>query len=381
LSAFLQWLVSLLAACFPALGDGDPAREPSAERVPGRARVLTPRAYEVWDGKVRGVARPGARSVLVRVGDRRVRVRVGVDRRYAVRVAPVPRGPGRVVVDGGAIDPVWGVPAGSLRALRAPANRRGLAAAVAALARATTPVAAVYVHAADGTAAAWNAGAPFEAASTLKLPLMLAALARTRGPLADGPLWAPFARIAAWSDNAAANEVLIALGGSEAGGAAEMVGFLRSLGIRTSAMSGGYLAGAGGGPPPVRLVESPPGSYKQTTAADMASLARWLAAAAVGRGPLPKRGVTRGEARQLLYLLLGARTPGLVPAGAGGLPVAHKIGWLEHVRHDVAIVFAPAGPVVVVVLTAGVIDGTVEELGRAVTRAALRAVRAAPSTA
>jgi hypothetical protein len=85
--------------------------------------------------------------------------------------------------------------------------------------------------------------------------------------------------------------------------------------------------------------------------------------------------VTPHEARQLIYLLLGARDLGLVRAGAGEAPVAHKIGWLNTARHDVAIVFGRRGPVVVSIFAYGPIDSTVPAFGASVTRAALAAAR------
>ena len=122
----------------------------------------------------------------------------------------------------------------------------------------------------------------------------------------------------------------------------------------------------------MHIDSSPPPSVKYTTAADMARLGAWLADAAAGSGPLVRHGVTRHEARELLYLMLHAADPGLVSPGAAGRPVAHKIGWLETSRDDVAIVFTRHGPVVVAVYAQGSIDATVYEFGRSVARAALR---------
>ncbi len=228
---------------------------------------------------------------------------------------------------------------------------------------------------ANGTAAAYNAGAEFEAASTLKLPVMVVALTQNRGELHSSRFWDPFVRVTSWSDNAAANELLTMTGGSETGGAALMVRTMRALGLRHTSMSGGYLTGAGGGPPAVSAPEPPPAAYKHTTAADMATLAGFLADAAVGEGPLERRGVDRHEARELLYLMLHAQDEGLVRAGAGGLPVAHKIGWLDETRNDVAIVFTSGGPVAISIFTYGTIDTTVTNFGAAATRAVLRAAR------
>ncbi len=70
--------------------------------------------------------------------------------------------------------------------------------------------------------------------------------------------------------------------------------------------------------------------------------------------------------------MLHAADPGLVSPGAPGRAVAHKIGWLETSRDDVAVVFTRHGPVVVTVYAQGPIDATVYAFGRAAARAALR---------
>ena len=57
--------------------------------------------------------------------------------------------------------------------------------------------------------------------------------------------------------------------------------------------------------------------------------------------------------------------------GAGGRPVAHKIGWLLTSRDDVAVIFTHRGPVVVTVYAQGPIDSTVYAFGRAAASAAL----------
>jgi hypothetical protein len=98
-----------------------------------------------------------------------------------------------------------------------------------------------------------------------------------------------------------------------------------------------------------------------------------LLEAAAGHGPLVRRGVDPHEARELLYLMVHAQDPGLVLAGAGRLPVAHKIGWLDDTDNDVAIVFAPSGPFVIAIYTNGVEDGTAQLFGTAAVGAVLRA--------
>ena len=52
--------------------------------------------------------------------------------------------------------------------------------------------------------------------------------------------------------------------------------------------------------------------------------------------------------------MVHAQDAGLVRAGAHGLPVAHKIGWLTDTDNDVAIVFGYRGPVVIAIYSNGV---------------------------
>jgi hypothetical protein len=73
--------------------------------------------------------------------------------------------------------------------------------------------------------------------------------------------------------------------------------------------------------------------------------------------------------------MVHAEDPGLVPAGAGGLPVAHKIGWLDDTDNDVAIVFTYRGPVVIAIYSVGSQDGTAQVFGVAATGAILAAAR------
>ena len=354
-------MLRLLASLLAILGGG--------VHHAGPVRVDEPRPFEVWDGVLRGRA-PGI--VHVRAGGHRYTLVPGLGGRFSVRIPHVSAGDAVVAVAGRRI-PVYGLPHGALRPLAPARDDRRLDRTLDSLAARATPAVAAYVRRADGSAGAWNAGAEFEGASTLKLPIMVAALERIGGEPRATAYWAPFEAITRSSSNQAADEVLELLGGSEAGGAADMVAAMRSLGLRHTYLYAGYLTDpdAGGGPPPVHTDRVPPPSFKYTTASDMARLAAWLADAASGSGPLIRRGVSRHEARELLYLMLHAADPGLVRPGAGGRPVAHKIGWLETSRDDVAVIFTRRGPVVVTVYAQGPIDATVYAFGRAAARAAL----------
>jgi beta-lactamase class A len=339
-----------------------------------RLRLLEPRPYEVWDGRVRGYAPAGLESLPVVFRGHHWTVPVSFDGSFDAVLRGAPLGDGRVRAGAATIAPVYSLPTGSLRPLAAPENDPSLDRRLRLLAHAADPDVAAELRRPGGTAAAYNAGAEFEAASTLKLPSMLAALASIHGELRRSSYWEPFEEITRYSDNGAEDQLLDLLGGSETGGAARMVAFVRSLGLHHTYMEGGYLTayGVGGGPPPATSVDPPPTAYKYTTADDMARLASWLADAAAGTGRLLPRGVSEHDARELLYLMLHADDPGLVKAGVPGLPVAHKIGWLDDSRDDVAIVFGPAGPTVVTVYCFGDIDDSAYRFGADVAQVATR---------
>lgn len=80
-----------------------------------------------------------------------------------------------------------------------------------------------------------------------------------------------------------------------------------------------------------------------TTARDMALL---LEAVAAGQGVNPE------SRREMLALLLQEWIRGGIPAGVpAGTPVAHKTGNFPNASHDVALVWGPAGPYIIAVLS------------------------------
>jgi beta-lactamase class A len=96
-----------------------------------------------------------------------------------------------------------------------------------------------------------------------------------------------------------------------------------------------------------------------TTAADMAVLAE-----AIAEG----RGVSRSASEQMTEMLSEQSVRGRVPAGVpAGVRVANKTGTWEDIGHDVAIVYAPTGTYLLVVLSdLTVRDDLIAELSRAV---------------
>jgi beta-lactamase class A len=343
----------------------------SAPAAPARSVHLTqPRAYELWDGRVRGTAPPGS-IVRISAHGRVWLVPPDARGRLDALLSDIPDGDARLAVAGAGDEPVYGVPSGSIRALPPATVDDAVSRQLAGLAQLASPHVAVYARTSRGRIAAYNAGAEFEAASTLKLPIMVLALSRNHGEAAGSDIWDAMERITRYSDNAAANELLEHEGGSDEAGAAEMVELMQELGLRHTYMAGGYLVDSGGGSSVIGVVDPPPAAYKHTTASDMGRLAGMLLAAAAGTGPLVRHGVDRHEAAELLYLMVHAEDPGLVPAGAGRRPVAHKIGWLDDTDNDVAIVFGARGPTVISIYTNGDEDGTAQVFGASATRLVL----------
>ncbi len=216
---------------------------------------------------------------------------------------------------------------------------------------------------ASGDAASYNAGARFTAASTLKLGILMTSLAHNRQSPVGGSVWNAYRRMVLDSDNVAANNVEVQMGGSTSGGSAMVNAFCRRLGCRDTDMYGGYIPNTSppvivraraATVPPVRVERSPSiATYgKHTTAHDLGVLLSTLVEAGGGRGKARRQGISRHEARVALYLLIHARYRGLVRPNVGNV-VGHKSGWLSGVEHDAALVFTPQGTVVTVVMSQG----------------------------
>ncbi len=258
--------------------------------------------------------------------------------------------------------------AGVASAPRARAARSDalLAREIRRLAESFGSASAVYVqNLATGVGAAWNARATFPAASALKLPIAVTALARSdETPAAGSVLDRLLRQMLTYSDNAAANATERYFGGSTSGGSALVNSMMQSIGLVDTEMYGGYELDGLGDPSrrladviPLR-VESQPywGRGKKTSAYDLASLTRavWLAGA--GRGPLrtTQPGFTAADARYLLYLLGQVHDPGKLDREVGRIPgvrLLHKAGWINDARHDNGIVLWEGGAFVVTVMT------------------------------
>ncbi len=197
---------------------------------------------------------------------------------------------------------------------------------------------------ATGAVAGVNAGAPFPAASTVKLGLLAGALARLGARPERTPEAYDLRAMTTFSSNLATNRLLGRLGG-----AATAADGLRRLGAGASTFPGGYLVGFELGPPPT--------SGRVTTAQDLGRMLFSLHAAAVGTpGAQRDTGLTVHQARLALGWLLASEQRGdnasLLAGGvAAGTPIAQKNGWLDDARHAAGIVYAPEGPRIAVLLT------------------------------
>jgi hypothetical protein len=286
-----------------------------------------------------------------------LRIRVSLPQRNStIRVVARNASGGRAMAE---VGPVYGYPrAGRPTSFTGSEDPR-LARRIHRLALGFAGISAVYVqNLRTGRGAAWNARARFPAASTLKLGIALEVLRVLRSQ--PGPatrLGTLLRKMILYSDNAAANELLIWLGGSQTGGAARVNTSLRALGLADSHMYGGYILGTSATRPIPLRVESQPafGIGKYTTAWDLALFHRLLHYASVGRGRMMSLpgSFTSGDARHLLFLLTHVQDPGKLDRFIGGLGVSvpHKSGWITNARHDSGIVYWAGGSFVVTVMT------------------------------
>ena len=293
------------------------------------------------------------------------------------------------------VSPVYGLPrAGRPFPTRPSANDAVLGRRLRSLARAFPGTAAVYAQdLRTGRGAAWNARARFPAASTLKLAIAMETL-RTLGsrPAAGSSVDRLLRSMLVYSDNAAANSLLVRLGGSTSGGAARVNALMRSLGVRDSLMYGGYETAAltaAARPIPLQVNEQPSiGIGKYTTAWDLVRLHRAVQQAARGLGPLAHTSGSfpRGDARYLLWLLAHVADHGKLDRNLpGGVSTLHKAGWIRQARHDAGIVYWQGGAYVVAVMTwnSGGVGSRSDVLAGRVARSAFdrfRALRAASAS-
>jgi beta-lactamase class A len=235
-------------------------------------------------------------------------------------------------------------------------------------------ISGVYVqHLVTGCGASRNADAQFPAASTLKAAILVDAVRRGR----ERDLGGLLDRMILDSDDVAANSVLAALGrGSGDRGAASVTDTLRDLGLGRSLVRRPYIVEDARRPLPIVTTASPAlFTNFISTPYELARLMVAVHRGSIGRGGVGRLGIGAAAARRaLLARLLDVRDRTKLVAGVpGAVPVAHKSGYTDEVKHDAGLVFLRTGPVVAVVMTwsaSGVPDAVGDRLIADVARAA-----------
>jgi hypothetical protein len=378
----------------PAKGCAMPrdARDSTLPRVIALS-LTAPLPYEANAGIVQGIAPPGSTGLRVLADGRSVRVLQLTSGKRAFLIGPlglpardltleVEALAGTRVLASAAVEHVFGLPAAAA-AVAPPRSIDGAVQhSVAGLPGRTGVSSAAWIRdLGNGHTAAYNAGAHFPAASTIKLGILLGVLARDGADPLRSPAWPLERSLVLDSSNAAANALL-----PRAGGAAAVDSLLRGLGATGTFTCCGYLLEPGESSrttqrmlrdplPPATIVDQPAfPCCKYTTAHDLGTLLVSLVLASTGHGPGPRLGITAREARVALWLLLHAGYPGLVrPSSA--FPVGHKAGWLPDMQHDAALVFSPRGTLVAVFMNyapGGVSYARVRAAAGTVVRLALR---------
>ncbi len=316
--------------------------------------VSAPAPYEVSFGHVIGRVGAGTERVYVTVGGRVLADKPVGGRRFDLKVDLPQRDVAvRVTAVGGdrrattVIAPVFGLPRAAEP--RGPPRRARrdlkLTGSVRGLAGGYPGAAGAYVrNLGTGREAGADARVQFPAASTLKVAIAIEVLRTLPGkPIHGGPLDRTMRKAIIPSDDEAANQLLVWIGGSTSGGAARVNATMHAIGMSQTDMYGGY------------LIQGVTPSFvgKRTTARDLAVLMESLHLAAAGRGKLARRGrLTPSEARFLLYLLAHtqvSRVDRFLPAGE--TTTLQKAGWISKARHDAGLVYWRGGVYVVVVLT------------------------------
>ncbi len=347
----------------------------AAAPPPPPPAVVQPAPRQAWYGIVRGTAARGAKRVVVRVDGRVVGARtlrgrafvVDVDLAAGRRTVRVETVDARGRRSATTVRDVLALPRAARPRERLPRLDPAPQHDVLALTRGFGRTSGVYVQSlTSGAGAAWNARASFPAASSLKLAIALAALSRLDGPPAAGSqVDGLMARMLTLSDNAAANALETAIGGSTSGGSAVVNALVRSIGLEDTDMYGGYVIGTALASPrgllgrgiPLTVADQPSwGVGKRSTPYDLARLLRatWLASGGLGPLRASRAGISPAEARYLLWVLAGVRDHGKLDRIVGGRPgvaVLHKAGWIDTARHDNGLVFWRGGVYVATVMT------------------------------
>jgi beta-lactamase class A len=344
------------------------AFSPPSRPVPPPPAIYAPAPREVSFGEIRGRAPAGTTIVNVRVdgvyrghaelSGRRYSTRLALPNRdVTIRVSAVNANGDRSSAE---VGPVYGLsPAARPHAVKSSLDRT-LQRRIRALVDAYPGISAAYVQdLVTGKGAAWNARARFMGASTLKLGIAIEVLRVLGGkPSPRSYVGRLFQRMLVYSDNAAANDLEVWIGGSTYQGSAEVTETLHRLGLGDTFINGGYLVGTALGREIPLTVNQQPFYYtngKYTSAWDLARIHKLLHRGAGGRGgllQLPGR-FTASDARFMLWTLAHVRDPGKLDRylTKPDVSVLHKAGWISTVRHDSGLIYSSDGAFVAVVMT------------------------------
>lgn len=334
-------------------------------RTTVRIGPRTARIQAVVDGRDR-------LAVPVKSGPRRVALSLPTGR-WNLRVRAV--GPGGVRLSAPSV--VWVLPASGARlgTTRGRLDRR-LQADVVALMGRLPAISGVYVqHLLTGCGAGVNAGAQFPTASVLKAGILLDAVRR---PL--GASTSLLDQMILDSSDRAANQVLAIQGGGDGvAGAARVTETLRAIGLRDALVRRPYIIEETAGRPIPVETTAQPALFTNFIGSpyELARMFTVIHRGALGGGALRTLGLRPARVRDEItrrLLEVKDRTK-LAQALPPGVPLLHKTGYTEQVKHDVGVVYTRSGPIVVAAMTwsaGGVSDATGDAFIAEVGRAALR---------
>ncbi|MDX6562971.1 MAG: Beta-lactamase enzyme family, partial [Gaiellales bacterium] len=272
--------------------------------------LTAPLAYEANAGIVQGVAPGGTTAVRVRADGRSVRVLRMTSGRRAFLFGPIGLPPrditvtvealaGKRVLASTTVDHVFGLPAAAAKVAPPRTVDAKVQARVAALPARTGVSSAAWVRdLATGSTAAYNAGARYPAASTIKLAILLGVLARDDTDPVRSSAWTLERALVQSSSNSAANALI-----ARAGGATAIDEVASALGATATFTCCPYLLEAGERAysarraqrrplPPATVVDQPTfPCCKYTTAHDLGTLLVSLTLAVTGQGPAPRHGI------------------------------------------------------------------------------------------
>ena len=311
--------------------------------------LTAPLAYEANPGIVQGVAPPGTTRLRVLADGHSVRVLRLTSGKRAFLIGPIGLPPrdltlkvealaGSRVLASAEVEHVFGLPAAAA-AVAPPRSIDGAVQhTVASLPARTGVTSAAWIRdLGSGRTAAYNAGAHFPAASTVKLGILLGVLARDDADPLRSSAWSLERSLVLNSSNLAANELL-----PRAGGAA-VVDTLRQRSARparsraAATCSSQARARARPSADAVSrcrrrpIVDQPTfPCCKYTTAHDLGTLLVSLMLASTGHGPALRLGITRARGARRA---VAAHARGLSGARAALLPVPGRTQGRLAARH------------------------------------------------